>query len=84
MKFTPEHLVRIDSMNEVEAKIFIVFLEMEIIRHRQDIINDQALLNRAILKIGEVKKCCYISQALIPSGTPPSMLDGKLRQLINY
>ena len=55
MEFTKEHLVKIDSMNKVEAKIFIVFLETEIMRHQSDIIQAQELINQVILKFGEVK-----------------------------
>lgn len=44
MRFSPEHKVKIDSMTPTEAKIFIVFLETEIIRHIDDINQAKALI----------------------------------------
>lgn len=49
MLFTSQHKVIVSSMNKTEAKIFIVFLETEILRHQDDI-------NKAKSLIGYVKK----------------------------
>ena len=53
MIFNEHHLVIIDSLNPDEARAFVKFLESEIIRHRDDIIHAQELINRVILKFGE-------------------------------
>jgi len=37
MEFNKEHKVIIETMNEIEARAFILFLESEIIRHFDDI-----------------------------------------------
>ena len=50
-----EHKVIIDSMTQSEAEVFVIFLETEIIRHREDIVNAQELINQVILRFGEVK-----------------------------
>ena len=55
MIFNADHLVIIDSLEPNEAKAFVKFLESEIIRHRDDIIQAQELINQVILKFGEVK-----------------------------
>ena len=44
MEFTDEHKVIINSMNEMEAKIFIIFLKTEIIRHCDDIEQAEKLI----------------------------------------
>ncbi len=44
MKFSDEHKVIVSSMNKTEAKIFIVFLETEIIRHQDDINQAKSLI----------------------------------------
>ena len=40
MEFNEEHKVIINTLSRIEAKVFIKFLESEIIRHQDDI--DQA------------------------------------------
>ena len=54
MIFNAQHLVIIDSLQPNEARAFVKFLESEILRHRGDIIQAQELINRVILKFGEV------------------------------
>lgn len=44
MKFNPKHKVIIDSLDMSEAKAFVKFLESEIIRHQDDIIQATALI----------------------------------------
>lgn len=57
MIFNKQHLVIIESLNLEEARAFVKFLESEIIRHREDIINAQDLINQVIIRFGEVKDC---------------------------
>ena len=55
MIFNEQHLVIINSLTPEEARAFVKFLDSEIIRHRDDIINAQELINQVILRFGEVK-----------------------------
>jgi len=55
MRFDKQHFVIIDSLTLSEAHAFVKFLESEILRHRQDIIDTQDRINQVILKFGEVK-----------------------------
>ena len=49
MRFNKEHKVVISSLNQDEARVFIIFLDTEIKRHQDDI-------NKAKALIGLVKK----------------------------
>lgn len=46
MQFGEDWKVKIDSMNEAEAKIFILFLETEIARHQWDIRDAEQLIEK--------------------------------------
>lgn len=56
MIFGKQHMVLIDSLQPNEARAFVKFLESEILRHRQTIIDIQERINRVILKFGEIKE----------------------------
>jgi len=49
MKFDKDHKVKIETMNEAEARAFILFLDSEIKRHQEDI--KQAIKLKSIILI---------------------------------
>ena len=55
MLFNKQHLVILNSLTPEEARAFIKFWETEIIRHRDDILQAQELINQVILRFEEVK-----------------------------
>ncbi len=55
MKFNSEHKVIISSMNQTEAKIFIIFLKTEIVRHYDDIKQAEDLIALVNIKMMEGK-----------------------------
>ena len=56
MKVDKEHMVIINSLTLDEAHAFVKFLESEILRHREDIIETQDRINQVILRFGEIKE----------------------------
>ena len=46
MQFSEQHKVKIESMTRDEAKVFIIFLETEILRHQEDIVEAEKLTKK--------------------------------------
>lgn len=44
MKFNDEHKVIIETLDEAEARAFVKFLSSEILRHKEDIAQAEALI----------------------------------------
>ena len=80
MQFNSEHKVIISTLTRIEAKVFIKFLESEIVRHEDDITLARELITRVKWEILRCPEGMRKARILHAEEKPKAMDIGKAFQ----